>query len=128
MPKSNQALCSAASAQTTSVFNLTNGSFANAYKFSVTGPSVVTGDTNSVGITWFGALLQAPALSYTALDTNPDDGFSFSGLSAGTYSLTFLGTVRVAMAVSTRSPPPLRLWFRSLKPTQRCLRASVRWG
>jgi hypothetical protein len=39
----------------------------------------------------FGVLLQNPAQMYTALDTNPDDGFSFSGLSSGTYSLTFLG-------------------------------------
>lgn len=79
-------------AQTTAVFNLTSGSFANALTFTVTGPSSVVGDTNSSGITWFGVLLQSPAVPYTALDTNPDDGFSFTGLSAGTYALTFLGS------------------------------------
>lgn len=84
--------CGVASAQTTSVFDLTQGSFANPYTFSVAGPSTVTGDTNSSGVSWFGVLLQAPAISYTAFDTNPDDGFSFSGLSAATYVLTFLGT------------------------------------
>lgn len=81
-----------ASAQTTSVFDLTSGSFANAYTFTVTGPSSVVGDTNSSGVSWFGALLQNPSLLYTALDVNPDDGFSFSGLSAGAYTLTFLGS------------------------------------
>ncbi len=80
-----------ASAQTSAVFDLTSGTFANAYAFTVGGPSSVTGDTNSSGVTWFGALLQNPGI-YTALDTNPDDGFSFTGLSAGTYSLTFLGS------------------------------------
>ncbi len=80
-----------ASAQTTAVFDLTSGSFANAYTFSVGEPSSVIGDTNSSGVTWFGALLQSPGI-YTALDTNPDDGFSFTGLSAGAYSLTFLGS------------------------------------
>ena len=34
-------------AQTHPVFNLTSGSFANAYTFTVTGPSSVVGDTNS---------------------------------------------------------------------------------
>lgn len=76
---------------TSSIFDLTSGAFANAYTFSVTGPSTVTGDTNSSGISWFGVLLQAPGVPYTALDTNPDDGFAFVGLSAGTYALTFLG-------------------------------------
>lgn len=83
---------SAASAQTTSVFDLTSGVFANPYVFTLTGPSTVTGDTNSSGVTWFGVLLQAPSLAYSSLDTNPDDGFSFTGLAAGTYSLTFLGS------------------------------------
>lgn len=80
-----------ASAQTTAVFDLTSGSFANAYTFTLTGPASVVGDTNSSGISWFGVLLQEPSVPYTALDANPDDGFSFSGLSAGTYSLTFIG-------------------------------------
>ncbi len=81
-----------ASAQTTPVFDLTSGSFASAYSFTVAGPSTVVGDTGSSGISWFGVLLQAPGVPYTALDTNPDDGFSFSGLTAGTYALTFLGS------------------------------------
>jgi PEP-CTERM motif len=80
-----------ASAQTTSVFDLTSGVFADPYTFTLSGLSDLVGDTNSSGITWFGVLLQAPSLSYSALDTNPDDGFSFSNLSAATYSLTFLG-------------------------------------
>ncbi len=85
-------LSASASAQTTAVFDLTSGSFADAYTFTVAGPSTVVGDTSSSGISWFGALLQSPGVPYTALDTNPDDGFSFSGLTAGTYALTFLGS------------------------------------
>ena len=82
-----------ASAQTTSVFDLTSGTFANAYTFTLSSMlSDVTGDTNSSGVSWFGVLLQSPTVPYTALDTNPDDGFSFTGLSAGTYALTFLGS------------------------------------
>ncbi len=81
-----------ASAQTTSVFDLTTGTFANPYTFSAASPFSLLGDTNSSGVTWFGVLLQAPSLAYTSLDTNPDDGFSFGGLAAGTYSLTFLGS------------------------------------
>lgn len=81
-----------AQAQTTAVFDLTTGTFANAYTFTLTGLSDLVGDTSSSGVSWFGVLLQAPSLSYTSLDTNPDDGFSFSGLAAGTYSLTFLGS------------------------------------
>ena len=48
-----------ASAQTTPVFDLTSGSFASAYSFTVAGPSTVVGDTGSSGISWFGVLLQA---------------------------------------------------------------------
>lgn len=81
-----------ASAQTTSVFNLTSGAFANAYTFTSSTAFDLVGDTNSSGVSWFGALLQAPSVPFTGLDTNPDDGFSFTGLSAGTYALTFLGS------------------------------------
>ena len=81
-----------ASAQTTSLFDLTSGMFTNAYTFTVATPFDLTGDTNSVGVTWFGALLQAPSLAFTGIDSNPDDGFSFTGLAAGTYALTFLGS------------------------------------
>ncbi len=82
-----------ASAQTTPVFDLTTGpSFANPYTFTVTGPATVMGDTSSLGITWFGVLLSAPSVPYSMLDTNPDDGFSFTGLTAGTYALTFQGS------------------------------------
>jgi len=79
-------------AQTTTVFDLTSGAFANAYPFSVLDLSDLVGDTNSSGVTWFGALLQNPAAGYTSLDTNPDDGFSFTSLPAGDYMLTFLGS------------------------------------
>lgn len=81
-----------ASANTTSVFELTSGTFNEAYNFTVTGPSVLTGDTNSSGISWFGALLTSPTAPYNGLDTNPDDGFHFTGLKAGAYTLTFLGS------------------------------------
>lgn len=81
-----------ASAQTTSVFNLTSGSFAFPYTFSLTGPATVTGDTNSSGISWVGVTLSNPAALFSASDANPDDGFSFSGLSAGNYTLTFQGS------------------------------------
>lgn len=86
-------VASGASAQTAPVFDLTTGpSFANPYVFTVTGPSTVMGDTSSSGISWFGVLLSAPSVPYSMLDTNPDDGFSFTGLTAGTYSLTFQGS------------------------------------
>ncbi len=81
-----------ASAQTTSVFDLTSGSFSKPYTFTVGSPFSLTGDTSSSGVTWFGVLLQNPLASYSEIDFNPDNGFSFSGLSAGTYSLTFLGS------------------------------------
>lgn len=77
--------------ETTSIFSLTSGTFATPFNFTLTGPSDVFGDTNSSGISWFGVLLNSPTVPFSALDTNPDDGFSFSGLSAGSYSLTFLG-------------------------------------
>ena len=81
------------SAQTTPVFDLTTGpSFANPYTFTITGPSTVMGDTNSTGVSWFGVLLNSPSVPYSMLDDNPDDGFSFTGLMAGTYSLTFQGS------------------------------------
>lgn len=38
-----------------------------------------------------GVLLQGSTTTYTALDANPDDGFSFGGLAVGDYTLTFLG-------------------------------------
>jgi len=81
-----------ASAQTTSVFGLVSEIVVDPYTFTTTTPFDLVGDTNSVGVTWFSVLLNAPTLSFSAFDTNPDDGFSFTGLSAGTYSLTFQGT------------------------------------
>ena len=81
-----------AAAQTTSVFDLTSGSFSNAYTFTMATDFDLVGDTNSTGISWFGVLLQAPTIPFSDIDFNPDDGFSFSGLSAGTYALTFLGS------------------------------------
>lgn len=78
--------------ETTSIFSLTSGTFATPFNFTLTAPSTnLFGDTNSSGITWFGVLLNSPTVPFSALDTNPDDGFSFSGLAAGDYSLTFLG-------------------------------------
>lgn len=79
-------------ASTTSIFDLTSGNFSIPYSFTVTGPATVTGDTNSSGIVWSGVKLEAPSVPYSALDANPDDGFSFSGLTAGNYTLTFIGT------------------------------------
>jgi hypothetical protein len=81
----------AASAQTTSVFGLASGIIVDPYTFTTTTPFDLVGDTNSSGVSWFSVLLNAPTLNFTAFDTNPDDGFSFTGLSAGTYSLTFQG-------------------------------------
>lgn len=78
---------------TTALFSLTSGTFAIPYNFTLTAPSTdLFGDTNSSGITWFGVLLNSATVPFSALDTNPDDGFSFSGLAAGSYSLTFLGS------------------------------------
>ena len=74
-----------ASAVTTTVFDVPSGTFATAYNFSMSSSFDLIGDTNSLGITWFGVLLNALSVPFTALDIDPDDGFSFTGLSADTY-------------------------------------------
>lgn len=86
------ASCGAAQASTNALFELVSGPFSNSFTFSVSSPSIVAGDTNSAGISWSGVSLLAPAVPYSAADSNPDDGFSFAGLSAGTYTITFAGS------------------------------------
>jgi hypothetical protein len=75
------------------VFDLfpAGGFFADSSFFSVAGPSKVTGDTNSGGIVWSAALL-TNGVNYSKFDTNPDNGFTFTGLSTGAYTLTLIGT------------------------------------
>ena len=81
-----------ASAQTTSLFNLTGGPFTHAYTFTIGGPSSVVGDTLSSGISRAGVLLKSGAGPYSPIDTNPDDGFSTGVLTAGTYTLRLQGS------------------------------------
>lgn len=52
----------------------------------------LTGDTDSFNFNWFGATLTNLSTFASATDTNPDDGFSFSGLTSGSYLLAFQGT------------------------------------
>ena len=81
-----------ASAQTTSLFSLTGGPFTHEYAFITGGPSSLVGDTLSGGISWVGVLLKSGAGPYSVIDTNPDDGFSMDGLTAGTYTLGLQGS------------------------------------
>lgn len=81
-----------AQAQTTSVFELTSGVFFEPYFFSLSTLSDLVGDVNSMGISWTGVQLVSTGLGYSAFDTDPTDGFSFSSLAAGDYALTFVGS------------------------------------
>lgn len=79
---------------TTTVFKLNAGlDLYDEYSFSVSGPSTVTGDTNSSGVSWMDGVVLTPlsAPNPAVSDPNPDDGFTFAGLSAGSYLLSFIG-------------------------------------
>jgi hypothetical protein len=77
------------------------GSFTDIYTFTLPGDSTnLTGDTTTINFgTWWNvdlasATITGSGLSTSLVDTNPNDGFSFSGLTGGgSYSLTIAGTV-----------------------------------
>jgi len=77
------------------------GNFTDIYTFTLTGPAdTVVGDTTTINFgRWWNvnlhsATLSGGGLSSSLVDDNPNNGFSFHGLSGqGTYSLAISGTV-----------------------------------
>jgi hypothetical protein len=77
------------------------GNFADVYTFTIPGTSnSVQGDTTTInfGTLWNvnldSATLTGTGLATGQLDTNPNDGFSFNGLTGGgSYALTLRGSV-----------------------------------
>lgn len=65
--------------------------FFDTYTFTLANPGTVFGGSFSFGITGFTAVLQNASFATVGTDTNPGDGFSFSGLAAGAYAISFLG-------------------------------------
>jgi hypothetical protein len=67
------------------------------FSFSLTDPGMLSGTAvslnlpPSLSISPFEVRLQGAQFSIIGSDTNPADGFSFSGLAAGNYALTFVG-------------------------------------
>lgn len=79
------------------VSNMTSGVFVDTYTFSLAGMGDVFGAANAytagtfLNTIGFQAQLLGPGFTVLGTDTNPADGFSFTGLSAGTYALQFAG-------------------------------------
>jgi hypothetical protein len=65
--------------------------FFDTYTFTLGTLSDITGGAFSFGITGFTAVLQDASFMSIGTDTTPGDGFSFDGLAAGDYALSFLG-------------------------------------
>lgn len=65
--------------------------FFDTYTFTITDPGTVFGGAFAVYTTGFTVVLQDATFTSIGTDTSPSDGFSFSGLSAGSYALSFLG-------------------------------------
>ena len=67
------------------------------YTFSLVDPGMLSGVASALNlppaldIGNFSAVLQNASASVIGTDLNPADGFSFSGLAAGSYALTFVG-------------------------------------
>lgn len=67
------------------------------YTFSLVNPGLLSGVATSLnlppplGISSFSVVLQNSSAAVLGSDLNPADGFSFAGLSAGSYALTFVG-------------------------------------
>ena len=73
--------------------------FFDTYSFSVTGPnSTLSGGAFAVYISSFTAVLQDSTFAAIGSDTSPWDGFTFSGLAAGNYALSFFGATTNAAA------------------------------
>jgi hypothetical protein len=87
--------------------------FFDTYTFTLADASTVFGGAFSFGITNFSAVLQDDSFATVGTDANLGDGFSFEGLAAGSYALSFLGFSNaggayggVVSAVSTPVPEP----------------------
>ncbi len=87
--------------------------FFDTYTFTLADASTVFGGAFSFGITNFSAVLQDSTFATVGTDSNLGDGFSFEGLAAGSYALSFLGFSNaggayggVVSAVSTPVPEP----------------------
>ncbi len=72
--------------------NVAAGVFVDTYMFAITNPGTVFGGAFPVYITSFSAVLQSPVLGTIGTDSNPTDGFSFTGLTPGLYALQFTGS------------------------------------
>jgi hypothetical protein len=76
------------------------------YTFTLALPGSLTGIAASLelppvlGIQGFSAVLQDASFLTVASDTSPANGFSFTGLAAGSYALTFLGFATGALGGS----------------------------
>lgn len=82
-------------ASTTSVSGaaLENDLANSSYTFALgSGTWDLIGDTESTNISWTGVtLFRLGPVSNVGFDSNPDDGFSFTGLTSGSYKLAFSG-------------------------------------
>lgn len=66
--------------------------FSSSFTFGIGELSNLFGEIASFGVTWSGVSLTSSTLGYSASDADPTDGFSFSNLSAGSYTLTLAGS------------------------------------
>jgi len=71
--------------------NVSGAFFFDTYTFTITGTSTISGGAFPAFISGFTAVLQDSTFASIGTDTTPSDGFSFSGLAAGNYAISFLG-------------------------------------
>lgn len=65
--------------------------FFDTYTFTLDDAATVFGGAFAFGVTNFSAVLQDATFATVGTDADPADGFSFEGLAAGDYALSFLG-------------------------------------
>lgn len=76
------------------------------YTFSLVNPGFLDGIATSLdlsgvlGLVGFSVVLQDSGFNTIGVDTSPADGFSFAGLSAGSYALTFVGVTNGSLGGS----------------------------
>jgi hypothetical protein len=68
-----------------------SGLFVDTYTFSLGSPGTVFGGAFALFTEGFQVELIDSSFNSFGVDTNPSDGYSFSGLSAGSYALQFAG-------------------------------------
>jgi len=77
--------------------NTVSGLLFDVYTFSLSAPGTLYGSAVSLdvspylGLAGFSVVLQDSMFNVLGSDTMPSDGFTFGGLSAGSYALTFIG-------------------------------------